>query len=138
MLESSRPLPPCTGCLHEAGLVVVVATSAPPDELDAMIELLDADDAIDALTSSDDVDIPSRTPMSSSLRSGAGRLTRTGVLLSVTACGHPRRSYRRASRLAVETGGFCHHELSESGAVHVYRDVEEILDQARDAPVGSL
>src|SRR4051812_44205435 len=41
---------------HDAGLLVVLASSAVEDELDMMIDLLGAHDAIDATTSADDVD----------------------------------------------------------------------------------
>ena len=42
--------------VHERGLVVVLATSAPEDELVTLRKALDADDAIDGQTSADDVD----------------------------------------------------------------------------------
>jgi phosphoglycolate phosphatase-like HAD superfamily hydrolase len=50
----------------------------------------------------------------------------------------------RAARAAgigcvtVETGGFSRHELSEAGAVHVYRDVKELLDQLETGPLAPL
>jgi HAD superfamily hydrolase (TIGR01549 family) len=118
-------------CLHNGGLVVVVATSAPRDELDAIIELLDADDAIDAVTSSDDVDTSKPDPdvFESALRRGPIDRDRTLVVGDSVWDVHAARAAGLPA-IAVETGGFCHHELSESGAVDVYRDVQEILDQA--------
>ncbi len=50
----------------------------------------------------------------------------------------------RAARAAglgcvgVETGGFSRHELSEAGALHVYRDVAEIASQLLTGPLASL
>ncbi len=41
--------------IHNEGIAVVVATSAPNEELGPLLELLDADDAIDAATTADDV-----------------------------------------------------------------------------------
>ena len=40
--------------------------------------------------------------------------------------------------LSVETGGFSQHELSEAGAIQVYRDVAEVLDQLHTGPLESL
>ncbi len=42
--------------LHGAGLVVVLATSSPPDLLDAMLDKIGADGAIDVAVTADDVD----------------------------------------------------------------------------------
>lgn len=41
-------------------------------------------------------------------------------------------------RAAVESGGFSRHEVSEAGAIHVYRDVAEMLSQLRTGPVANL
>lgn len=40
--------------VHDHGVAVVLATSAPAEELRLMLELLDADEAIDATTTADD------------------------------------------------------------------------------------
>ena len=40
--------------------------------------------------------------------------------------------------IALESGGFSQHELSEEGALFVYRDAKELLDQLRTSPVGVL
>src|SRR5579863_4214513 len=40
---------------HEFGLAVVLATSAPADELDILCQLLDCEDVIDAKTTADDI-----------------------------------------------------------------------------------
>jgi phosphoglycolate phosphatase-like HAD superfamily hydrolase len=42
--------------LHGRGVVVVLATSSPGDELEVLREVLDADDAIDGQTNADDVE----------------------------------------------------------------------------------
>ena len=47
--------------VHQLGLAVVLATSAPQAELQFLRELLDADDVIDAATSADDVDASNLT-----------------------------------------------------------------------------
>lgn len=53
LLGETRAFPGAADLLrraHRAGLVVVLATSAPNEELDASRQAIDADDAIDALT----------------------------------------------------------------------------------------
>ena len=40
--------------------------------------------------------------------------------------------------IALESGGFSRHELSEEGALFVYRDAKELLDQLRTSPVSAL
>ena len=40
--------------------------------------------------------------------------------------------------IGVETGGFSAHELREEGALYVYRDVKELLDQFELSALGRL
>ena len=65
LIDEARPFPGAADLLrrvHDEGLAVVLASSAPVDELDAMIELLGVGDAIDATTSADDVDASKPEP----------------------------------------------------------------------------
>jgi HAD superfamily hydrolase (TIGR01509 family) len=125
--------------VHGEGLVVVLATSSPRDELHAMIELLDVGDAIDAVTSSDDVDNSKPEPdvFEAALQAGSVDRERTVVVGDSVWDIQAARAAGLAT-LGVESGGFSRHELSEQGALHVYRDVQEILDQFHTGPLGSL
>jgi HAD superfamily hydrolase (TIGR01509 family) len=125
--------------IHDEGLAVVLATSAPQDELAPLLELLGADAAIDATTTADDIKSSKPSPE---------------VFLSAMRVGNidPERACAvgdsiwdiQAARAAgigcigVETGGFSHHELGEAGALRVYRDVQEMLDQILTGPLRSL
>jgi HAD superfamily hydrolase (TIGR01509 family) len=125
--------------IHDEGLAVVLATSAPQDELAPLLELLDADAAIDATTTADDIKSSKPSPE---------------VFLSAMRVGNidPERACAvgdsiwdiQAARAAgigcigVETGGFSQHELGEAGALRVYRDVQEMLDQILTGPLRSL
>ena len=40
--------------------------------------------------------------------------------------------------VALESGGFSRHELAEAGALHVYRDVEEVVRQFFTTPLALL
>lgn len=126
---------------HTAGIAVVLATSAPADELDQILQRLDADDAIDGRTTADDVRSSKPDPeiMLTAMRVGhidPERVVALGDSVwdvqAARAAGIPC--------LTVETGGFSHHELNEAGALHVYRDVGEILrhfDHSRLASLGT-
>ena len=125
--------------IHASGPAVVLASSAPADELAAMRKLLGADDAIDAATTADDVESSKPAP----------DVFLTAMQASAT---DPERAFvvgdsiwdvqaARAAGLGcigVETGGFSRHELSEEGAVEVYRDVAELLARLRTGPLSLL
>jgi phosphoglycolate phosphatase-like HAD superfamily hydrolase len=105
----------------------VLASSASDGELTVLRKILGADDAVDAVTSGDDID---RTKPDPEVFVTAMRVA--GI--------DPRRALAvgdsvwdiRAARVAgigcvaVESGGFSQHELSEAGALTVYQDVDEL------------
>ena len=125
--------------VHDLGLAVVLATSAPADELAELRKVLGADDAIDGQTTADDVARSKPDP-------------EVFVKAMESAAIDPKRAIAigdsvwdiRAARSAgiacitVESGGFSQHELSEAGAARVYRDVSELLSQLFTSPVASL
>jgi HAD superfamily hydrolase (TIGR01509 family) len=124
---------------HDEGLVVVLASSSPREDLDAMIELLAVGDAIDATTSADDIEQAKPAPDVFRAAIEAGAIDRERCLavgdsvwdvLAARAAG--------IGCIAVESGGFSAHELHEEGALVVYRDVEEALAQFRTGPIGRL
>jgi HAD superfamily hydrolase (TIGR01509 family) len=125
--------------IHDLGLAVVLATSAPADELAQLREVLGADDAIDDQTTADDVTHSKPDP-------------EVFITAMENASIDPRRALAigdsvwdvRAARAAgiacitVETGGFSQHELSEAGSARVYRDVSELQSQLFTSPIASL
>jgi HAD superfamily hydrolase (TIGR01509 family) len=127
------------GHIHDRGVGVVLATSAPDDELLVLRAKLDADGVIDAQTTTDDINDSKPSPE---------------VFLTAmkTASIDPERALAvgdsiwdvQAARAAgigcvgVESGGFSQHELSEAGAIQVYRDVKELLQQLLTSPVASI
>ncbi|PZS16148.1 MAG: HAD family hydrolase [Acidimicrobiales bacterium] len=128
--------------LHREGAAVVLATSSPGDEVEAMVELLgasDATDVIDAQTTADDVERSKPHPdvLRAALQAGSidpGRALVVGdSVWDVEAA--------RAAGLgcvAVESGGFSQQELAQAGALHVYGGVKEILDQLHTGPLAQL
>ena len=116
-----------------------MATSSPADELSVLREVLDVDDAIDGQTTADDVEDSKPAPavFLTAMRTFAIDPSR---VLAVGDSVWDIQAARAAGVgcMAVETGGFSRHELREAGALHVYRDVQQILDQLGTGPLASL
>ena len=125
--------------LHEAGLVVVLATSAPGDELAALRKILDADDAIDAQTNADDIERSKPDPevFVTAMRA-AGIDPRRALAVGDSVWDIQAARAAGIGCLAVESGGFSQHELSESGAAAVYRDVDELRVRLQTSPLALI
>lgn len=125
--------------VHDCGIAVVLATSSPGDELATLRALIDADDAIDAQTTADDVGSSKPEPevFQAAMRAADVDPARA---LAIGDSIWDLQAARAAGVgcLAVESGGFSQHELSEAGALHVYRDVREIGQQFRTSPLAAL
>lgn len=123
----------------EAGLVCVLASSSAADEMETLRQVLAADDAIDAQTTADDVESSKPAPdvfLAAIERGGIDAARCLAVGDSVWDV----RAARAAGIgcVAVESGGFSQHELSEAGALQVYRDVAELCAQFATSPLGLL
>lgn len=125
--------------LAERGIAVVLATSAPENELEILRELLDVDDAIFAATSAGDVTTAKPEPDIVEVA-----LERAGVPASrAVMVGDAVWDIEAAARAGVEcigvrSGGFGEQELRDAGAVAVYDDVADLLAQLDDSPIGHL
>jgi HAD superfamily hydrolase (TIGR01509 family) len=133
LIGEARVLPGAAETLarwHDTGLVVVIASSSPRDELEVMLELLDAGDAIDAVTSADDVDQSKPHPdvFDAGLRAGGVDAQRAVVVGDSV---WDVEAARRAGLvcLGVESGGVCAADLRAAGAVLVCRDVQAMRDE---------
>lgn len=142
LIDEARVFPGArdlVAAVHDQGLATVLATSSPSDELDTLLELLEIDEFLDAKTTADDIDRSKPSPevfltaMSNASLDPARTLAIGDSIWDVEAA-------RDAGIgcIGVESGGFSRHELSEAGAIHVYRDVKEIFDQLRTTPLATL
>jgi HAD superfamily hydrolase (TIGR01509 family) len=125
--------------IHDAGLVVVLASSASEADLEDMRKALDADDAIDAAITADDVERSKPDPAIFETAREKGGIDRALAL----AVGDTVWDVRAATAagmgcVCVESGGSSRHELKEAGALAVYRDVEQLGDQLFTSPIGML
>jgi HAD superfamily hydrolase (TIGR01509 family) len=127
------------GRVHASGLAVVLATSAPEDELSILLDILGAGEAIDAQTTADDVENSKPAPDIFATAMSAGSIDPARAW-AVGDSVWDIRAARAAGIgcIAVESGGFSHHELSDAGALRVYRDVKELLDQFLTSPLATI
>ncbi|MFI0238641.1 HAD family hydrolase [Streptomyces sp. NPDC016845] len=123
--------------LHADGWSVVLATSAEGSELEALRAAIDADDAIDATASSDDVEEgkPAPEPVEHALDL-VGAKARDSVFVGDSVW--DMRAARRAGvvPLGVLSGGVSRAELEKAGAEAVYADTAELLRELNDSAFG--
>jgi HAD superfamily hydrolase (TIGR01509 family) len=124
---------------HELGLAVVLASSSPRDELDATRALLGVDDCIDAVTTADDTTRSKPRPDIFLVAMERAHLDPERVLVIGDSIWDVRAA-RGAGLgcIGLESGGFSRHELSEDGALAVYRDAGELCAQLRTSPIAAL
>ena len=122
--------------LHRAGVTVGLATSAPAEHLEHMIDLMGVRDAVDLSTCSDDVDRAKPDPeiFLTAMQRGNGEASTTFVVGDST-WDVAAANEARLRCIAVETGGFSEAELRDAGAIEVYQDVNALRAALR---VGSL
>lgn len=133
LMDDARVFPGAAGLLqrcHDAGLTVVLASSSPEDELADLRKLIDADEAIDAATTADDAEQSKPEPdIFLAAMESAGIDPERALVVGDSIWDIQAARRAGVGCIAVETGGFSQHELSEEGARQVYRDVDELRRQ---------
>ena len=124
---------------HELGLLAVLASSAPIDELNKYIEILGIADGVDGVTSADDVKESKPAPEVFLVAMEEGGLD-PAKTLAIGDSVWDVKAARSAGIgcIGVESGGFSRHELFEAGALTVYADVAELLHQIHTSPIASI
>jgi HAD superfamily hydrolase (TIGR01549 family) len=115
-------------------LTVVLASSAPEEELDHYLGLLDARDLADAWTTKDDVDATKPEPdLVLAALEKAG--TREAAMVGDT--GWDVEAARKAGieTICVLTGGWAKQELLDAGAAAVHESIEELRKNVGNAPL---
>jgi HAD superfamily hydrolase (TIGR01509 family) len=127
-----RPLPgaaPLLRACREQGLRVILASSAGPRELEVLRTALDAEDAIDEVTSVDDVAQSKPAPglvqvgLEKAGTSPQGAIFVGDSVWDAKACGQAG-----VACVGVLSGGTSEAELLSAGAVRVYAGPLELLD----------
>jgi HAD superfamily hydrolase (TIGR01509 family) len=123
--------------LHERGQRVVVSTSASPDELEHLRNVLDIE--VDGVTAAADVEEAKPAPdLVRAALAKAGVSADRAVFVGdsvwdVEACGRAG-----VPCVGVLTGGISADELTDAGAVAVYRSVAELGERLDDSPLARL
>ncbi|MBT1001493.1 HAD family hydrolase [Paenarthrobacter sp. DKR-5] len=122
---------------HDAGLTVVLASSAKDEELQALRAALDADFAVDASTSSSDAEESKPSPDILEAALKAAGLGSDEVLF----VGDAVWDVKAAAKLGIPTvglvcGGYSDAELLDAGAVEVHRSPRELLQDFAASAIG--
>lgn len=114
--------------VKKSGRMIVLASSAKRKEVEHYVELLDAEDLVDAITSADDVDASKPEP---DIFEAA--LAKTGVdAQAAIAVGDTIYDVDAARRIGIATvaltsGPFDRAQLKDAGAIAVFADAADLL-----------
>ncbi|MCX2929106.1 HAD family hydrolase [Mycobacterium sp. CVI_P3] len=123
----------------ERGLQVVLATSAPEDELSKLRSTLARDDLISAITSAGDVDQAKPRPdIVNVALEKAGVTAREAVFVGDTVWDVEASARAGVPCIAVRSGGVSRGELEEAGAAAVFDDARQLCDHLDDSPIAAL
>jgi len=126
--------------VHRRGALVALATSASEDELDALLEAIDAPEgSIGHIVSSDDVDHSKPEPDVFEAALEATGLDPSDTLVVGDTVWDVKAAEKLGLKVvAVLTGGISRCHLEEAGAIAVYDDVAQILRELDRTPIGRL
>ncbi|MEA9986756.1 MULTISPECIES: HAD family hydrolase [Subtercola] len=121
------------------GVRVVLATSAPEDELENLRAVLDSDDALYAVTSSEDVETAKPEPdLITVALEKAGVAAGQAVMVGDTVWDIEAATRAGVRCVAVLSGGVGRAALLDAGAVAVYDDAAALLAGLDESPLGAL
>lgn len=122
--------------LHDRGVRVVLATSAEKSDLEALLEAIDADDAIDEVTSAGEVEQAKPSPdLFCVALEAAGTAPDATVVMGDTVWDVKAAARAGLPCVAVTSGGISRGELESAGAIAVYDDVGAVLDDLDQSPL---
>lgn len=125
--------------IADLGLQVVLATSAPEDELALLREVLGVDEIVSTVTSSEDVDTAKPQPdIVQVALNRAGVAADRAVMVGDTVWDGKASTSAEVPFVAVRSGGVSRAELEEAGASVVYDGPGDLLANLDDSPIGAL
>ncbi len=135
-LPGARPL------LHrvaDSDLQVVLATSAPDNELALLRSTLDCDDLVSAITSSQDVEEAKPRPdIVEVALDKAGVTAAHAVFVGDTVWDVEAARRAGVACIGVLSGGVSRGELEDAGAAAVFDNAEDLLAHFGDSPIVTL
>jgi HAD superfamily hydrolase (TIGR01549 family) len=134
LLEGAREL---LEELHERAAAVILASSASKDDVEYFLGLLDADDAIDAWTTSDDVERSKPHPdiVTAALAKAPG--SDRAVMIGDSRWDVEAAAKAGLQTICVLTGGWSKQELAVSGASCVYESLVELRRRLDETPIAN-
>lgn len=137
-----RPLPGAQELLKrvaDLGLQVVLATSAPEDELAILRKVLACDDVISGVTSSGDVDTAKPEPDIVEVALGRAHVTAQRAVFVGDAVWDAEASARaQVPSIGLLSGGVSRDELETAGATEVFENPVELLVQLDHSLIARL
>ncbi|SEB44265.1 haloacid dehalogenase superfamily, subfamily IA, variant 3 with third motif having DD or ED/haloacid dehalogenase superfamily, subfamily IA, variant 1 with third motif having Dx(3-4)D or Dx(3-4)E [Paramicrobacterium humi] len=125
--------------LSERDVDVVLATSAQPEELGMLREVLDAEKFIAQFTASSDVkEAKPRPDIFEVALQKVGAAASASVVVGDTVWDVEAASRAGLPCIGVLSGGVSRAELDDAGAVAVYADVAELHEQLEASPLARL
>jgi len=125
--------------LAARGVVIVLATSAPEDELAVLRDVLEVDDHVAHMTSSGDVERAKPEPdLIEVALARAGVDAKDAVLVGDTVYDVMAASRAGVRTVGVLSGGVSAAELLDAGAVAVYDDTAALLAGLDSSPLAGL
>ncbi|WP_309234798.1 HAD family hydrolase [Nocardia sp. XZ_19_385] len=125
--------------LHARGLRVVLATSAPPDELSLLRKLLDSESVLYAVTGGEDVETAKPDPSIVRIAlDRAGVPPERAVFVGDTVWDVRACASVGVPTVGVLSGGISRAELQDEGAAFVCDDVAHLLREVGDSPIARL
>lgn len=144
-LDSRDLMRPVTGArelldrVAAAGLTVVLATSAPEDELAVLREVLGAAEVISAQTTSEDVETAKPRPdIVRTALDRAGTGAAATILVGDTVWDAEAAQRAGVRFIGFRSGGIAAAQLHDAGAVAVYDDPAELLARFDHSPIAEL
>ena len=127
--------------LHELsakGYRVVLATSAPQDELDILLSVLDLGESVDAVTSSEDVGTAKPDPdIIGVALDKAGVPAERAVMVGDSVWDIAAAQRAGVRSIGLLSGGFGREEVLSAGAAAVYDDVDDLHRNLGSSPVAT-
>lgn len=137
-----RPLPGALQLLDlvaAMGLQVVLATSAPEDELAVLRKVLDREDIVSAVTSSGDVDTAKPEPGIVEVALNRANVSADRAVFVGDSVWDVRAALRAGvSCICLESGGSDRRLLEAEGAVSVFTDPHELGDRLAETAIARL
>jgi HAD superfamily hydrolase (TIGR01549 family) len=139
LIDETRPLDGARDlllALKELGRVVVLASSAKPDELDHYLDAVDARGIVDGWISSADVEQTKPDP--DLLHAAVERAgTDDAVMIGDSTWDCEAAARAGLASIALLTGGFSEEELREAGARAAFASLPDLSRDARESPANA-